>query len=403
MKVLHVNEHLAYKGGVETYLFGLFPRLKAAGITPVVAYAEGDDTLHPATCRAPAIGTAGFRAEAQSRVQTEQILRQEQPDVVHVHNVQNVGALQAAFDYGPTVMTTHDYRWVCPANSFFHRRPQTVCERTCGPGCFTTTLVKHCVTPRPQYAAYFYRRARWAIRHAEAFARVVAPSEGARRKYAQSGFGAASMGVLPYFCTLEVKDQPRPLPEQPTITYLGRIASNKGHEYFIEALGRLSEPVRGVMVGSISEAVRGELTALARRHGCAERLELRGWASREEVLALLDETSVFVFPSLWPETMGIVGVEALSRGVPVVASDVGGVREWCTDGETGFVVPPKDAAAMADRIERLVSDERRLQAFGERGLTLVRKKFLPHQHVNQLVEWYQRAADSASVSEAPYG
>ena len=168
-------------------------------------------------------------------------------------------------------------------------------------------------------------------------------------------------------------------------------------------LGRLSEPVRGVMVGSISEAVRGELTALARRHGCAERLELRGWASREEVLALLDETSVFVFPSLWPETMGIVGVEALSRGVPVVASDVGGVREWCVDGETGFVVPPKDAAAMADRIERLVSDEQRLQAFGERGLTLVREKFLPHQHVDQLVEWYQRAADSASVPEAPYG
>jgi glycosyltransferase involved in cell wall biosynthesis len=121
------------------------------------------------------------------------------------------------------------------------------------------------------------------------------------------------------------------------------------------------------------------------------------------VLALLDETSVFVFPSLWPETMGIVGVEALSRGVPVVASDVGGVREWCVDGETGFVVPPKDAAAMSDRIERLVSDEQRLQAFGERGLTLVREKFLPHQHVDQLVEWYQRAADSASVPEAPYG
>jgi glycosyltransferase involved in cell wall biosynthesis len=113
----------------------------------------------------------------------------------------------------------------------------------------------------------------------------------------------------------------------------------------------------------------------------------------------MDRTSVFIFPSLWPETLGIVGVEALSRGVPVVASDVGGVREWCHDGETGYVVPPKDAAAIADRVQRLIGDDQILKTFGKRGLELIRNRFLPHQHVNQLVSWYQNAVSAAPASE----
>jgi glycosyltransferase involved in cell wall biosynthesis len=324
----------------------------------------------------------------------EGILREEAPDLVHVHNVQNVGALQASLDYGPTVMTTHDYRWVCPANNFFHERPQAICERTCGLGCFATTITKRCVTPRPQYAAYFYRRAKWGIDHAEDFARVIAPSEGAQKKYEASGFEDASTSVLPYFCELEPADSPRPIPDPPTITYLGRVASNKGHEYFIEALGQLPGTVRGKMVGSISDEVADTLRALAGEHGCAEQLELHGWASRSEVVDLFDQTSVFVFPSLWPETLGIVGIEALSRGVPVVASDVGGVPEWCLEGETGYRVPPKDGTAIAKRVGDLLAEERRLRAFGKRGIALIRNKFRPEQHVDRLLRIYHRAQAS---------
>lgn len=391
MRVLHVNEHLARKGGVETYLFGLFPYLEARGVTPVVAYGEGDPAMHEPVRHVPSLGTAGFRAERQARSQMEAVLRDEAPDVVHIHNVQNVGALQASLDYGPTVVTTHDYRWVCPANNFFHERPQAVCERTCGLGCFTTTLTQNCVTPRPQYAAYFYRRAKWGINHADRFAHVIAPSDGAREKYEASGFGQANTSVLPYFCEVEPASQPRPVPDPPTITYLGRIAANKGHEYFVEALGHLPDGVRGRMIGSISEGVAESLRRLAERHGCADRLDLYGWASRSEVVDLFDQTSVFVFPSLWPETLGIVGIEALSRGVPVVASNVGGVDEWCLEGKTGYRVPPKEPAAIAERVERLLADEDQLRAFGERGIELIRQSFQPEQHVDRLLRIYQHA------------
>ena len=390
MTVLHVNEHLAHKGGVETYLFGRWPRLRERGVEPVVAYGDGDASLHAPSHHAPALGTAGLWAEARARTQMETVLHAVAPDVIHIHNVQNVGALQASLAHGPTVLTTHDYRWVCPANNFFHARPQAVCERTCGPGCFATTLTKHCVTPRPRYAPGVYRRARWGIEHAADFARVLAPSRGARTKYEESGFQEANLDVLPYFCAPAPAASPRPLPEPPTITYLGRIAANKGHEYFVEALGTLPDDVQGRMVGSITEEAAARLRDLAARHNCADRLSLHGWASQAEILKVLEGTSVLVFPSLWPETLGLVGLEALSQGVPVVASEVGGVREWCHDGETGYGVPPADGAAIAERVAHLLGDEDRLRAFGARGIELVKERFRPTQHVDRLLRIYRQ-------------
>ena len=402
MKVFHVNEHQTLKGGVETYLYSLIPHLHQQEIRCVVAYGKGDASLYDPSYAVPAIGQVGFSMQKQARQQLGRVLRDERPDVIHLHNVQNVGVLQACLNYGPTVLTTHDYRWVCPANTFFYKRTQEVCGRSCGLGCFTTTLSEHCVTPRPQYAGYFYYRTRWAIRHASEFAHVIAPSDGAANRYEQGGFSSASISVLPYFCSIRPADAPRALPEQKTITFLGRIAPNKGHEYFITALGALPANVRGVMVGNIGDNERSRLLELAREQGCDNRLELRPWASRKEVIELLDQTSVFVFPSLWPETLGIVGIEALSRGVPVVASDIGGVREWCLDGETGYVVPPKDAAAIAGRVQDLLSDSDRMLAFGRRGIELIQEKFSPEYHVNQLQSIYGQVAKARDTSTGAY-
>ncbi|GIV57670.1 MAG: hypothetical protein KatS3mg042_0583 [Rhodothermaceae bacterium] len=151
------------------------------------------------------------------------------------------------------------------------------------------------------------------------------------------------------------------------------------------------------MVGNLGEGGEEAMRNLAARHGCADRLELRGWASREEVERLLDETSVFVFPSLCPETLGIVGLEALARGVPVVASALGGTAEWCLDGETGYRVPPKDGQAIAEAVRRLLDDEARLLAFGMRGIELIQERFLPEHHVAILEAMYEDVMAASAV------
>ena len=391
MKVLHVNENLSLDGGVETYLFSLIPHLDQREISSVVAYGRGDPEVYGPAHRVPEIAKAGFQHQRAARRHMRSTLETVQPDLVHIHNIQNVGVVKACLDHGPTVLTTHDHRWACPANTFYHRRTREVCDRTCGLGCFTTTLTKHCLTPRPQFALYFYYRVKWGLRNADRFAHIISPSRATKKRHVDGGMPAENITPLPYFCSLEPRTAPRSLPDPPVITYIGRVAGNKGCEFFVEALGLLPDSVQGRVVGAAAEDDKATVRNWADEHGCADRLTVEGWADRAEIPEILDRTSVLVFPSLCVETLGIVGLEALSRGVPVVASDVGGVREWCHDGETGFVVPPKDAAAIADRTQRLLTDYERLRAFGRRGLKVIRNRFTPERHVDRLLNIYERA------------
>jgi glycosyltransferase involved in cell wall biosynthesis len=391
VNVLHINTHLAQKGGVETYLLSLLPLLRERGLTQRVVYGSGEAGLFDGAIHIEGIGRHGFREEKVVRRLVREVLDAERPDVVHVHNIDNVGVLQASLEYGPTILTSHDYRTICPASLLFHKRTQEVCSRHAGLGCFATTVVKHCLTPRPQYAAYFYHRTRWIMRHASRFARVVTPSRSVKDRLMRAGFAEHRVEVLPYFCPLPPTSQPRPLPAATTITFMGRIAGYKGYAYFIAALGRLPDRIRGLMVGNFTPSNERHVRELAREHGCEGRLELRPWASRDAISEVLDATTVLIFPSVLPETLGIVGLEAFSRGVPVVASDIGGVREWLTDRVNGRLVAPKSAEQIRDAVLDLVADERSLIDFGSRGIATIQERFLPSTHTEKLLGMYAQA------------
>ena len=104
------------------------------------------------------------------------------------------------------------------------------------------------------------------------------------------------------------------------------------------------------------------------------------------------------FPSLWPETLGIVGLEALACGVPVVASDVGGVREWLGDAQTGLLVPAGNPAALAEAVQRLLNSCQLRQSFGRNGIDLIRRQFSPGRHLDILLEIYKRSVDTCPQS-----
>ena len=395
MKVVHLNEHLTPKGGVETYLLAVLPLLAERGVESDWVFGRGDATLWPPSRQVEGMGAIAYGEESRVRLAVLDQLRDIQPDVVHIHNVQNLGVVQAAFDYGPTVVTTHDYRGACPANDFYFRRTATICDREgAGLGCIPNTLAKKCVTPNPRFGLYYLHRATWLREHAGRYAAVIAPSEGAAERHRRAGYPAERLTVLPYFCPVVPLEEPRPLPAQPTLTYMGRLAANKGVGAFVDALGLLPAHVQGVLVGNLEGGAAASVRQQAEHAGCADRLTLRPWASRDEIASVFDATTVFVFPSLWPETLGIVGLEALSRGVPVIASDVGGVREWLLDGETGSLVPPGDAGAIAEAARAMLAELEHLRTMGERGIAHIRDRFLPAHHADRLAEVYRWVANA---------
>ena len=145
------------------------------------------------------------------------------------------------------------------------------------------------------------------------------------------------------------------------ILFVGRHIERKGIPFLIRAMEKLENPadweLRIVGTGDVTEALKAEAADSAQ----AERIVFTGKLSSEELAREYLGADLFVLPAIVDskgdtEGLGVVLIEAVAAGLPLVASDVGGIPDVVTDGETGLLVPEKDPAALARAFERLASD-----------------------------------------------
>jgi glycosyltransferase involved in cell wall biosynthesis len=199
------------------------------------------------------------------------------------------------------------------------------------------------------------------------------------------------------------------------ILQLGRIVRRKGIDTVIEALCRLDR-VHGVrarlLVVGGSERVAdrrrdaefARLMDLADAEGVTDRVTFTGRRDRAELADYYGAADVFV-STPWYEPFGITPLEAMACGTPVIGSNVGGIKYSVRDGETGFLVPPRDPDALADRLARLLSDRHLLETFGQNGRARVRRSFTWRHIAQALSEVYddvlaERRVDLATAIAA---
>lgn len=154
----------------------------------------------------------------------------------------------------------------------------------------------------------------------------------------------------------------------PRLIMVARFEPQKDHETLLRALATLRDlPWTLSLVGDGPLSER--MSALAAETGIKERIDFCGY--RPAVAELLAESQIFVLASNW-EGLPLTIVEAMRAGLPVVASDVGGVAELIDEGATGYLVSPRSAAALAAALRPLIADaelRRRLGSAGRRRYT----------------------------------
>ncbi|MBJ44158.1 MAG: hypothetical protein CMJ80_12940, partial [Planctomycetaceae bacterium] len=319
-----------------------------------------------------------------------ELIQHVAPNVVHFHRTDDLTLMEQTMRDRPTVLTNHGYQMICPAEDFYMEFGRRVCEKShVSESCYLHTCFGKCMSWRLNAARKQYARASWGVKNINSFSAIIYPSHRSHRRFEGLISDPGKHFVLPYFCPIKPLDTvPIKTHEIKTITFLGRIREYKGYRDFIKLLSLL-ENVRGLMVGDFTEESSKKVEAIGNREGVAHRLERREWCTRAELSSLMEETDVFIFPSLWPETLGIVGLEALANGVPVVAYDIGGVSEWLISGKTGYAVPVKNVKSLADSVRELLNDASARYSFGEQGLELVRAKFSLESHINDLLHIYR--------------
>jgi glycosyltransferase involved in cell wall biosynthesis len=172
----------------------------------------------------------------------------------------------------------------------------------------------------------------------------------------------------------------------------------KGIRFFIEAAARLRAKYPDLAVVIAGDGFeRPELEELARRQGIADRTTFLGWVANKQLPDYYRACAVSVIPSL-EEGFGIPAAEAMGCCAPVVATDAGGLPEVVEDGVTGFVVPKADAGALANAIDRLLSDPELRARMGRAGRTRACERFDWDRSASQFDAVYQQIVSQSVAS-----
>lgn len=381
-------------GGIRRHVDDSTEILRAAGhrvrllrlTPPGEAAGGGDDLVFPRTFDP----LAGRRQRAEFR----RVLSGVAPQVVHVHaGFTSLSAvlLRDLAARHPTVGQFHDVGSFCYHGTRRFMSGDALCRRRVGIGCWTSGCY------RPSGPASMLRGAAQSMIKAGLLAawrrlpRIVMPSRYLQDVAALHGFPADRLRVV-----ANISVPPLPGGEAgaspPLILFVGSLLPAKGAHLVLDALALVADrPWRAAFVGEGPE--RGALAAQALRLGLADRVELAGTLDRAGLDRLYRRCSMLVHASTMPESFGLVGVEAMGHGKPVVGFDLGGVGEWLIDGKTGLAAMPWSVGDLAGAIRRLLDDPALAARLGLAAQMRVRDRFSPQRFLADTLAVYAEAID----------
>ena len=309
-----------------------------------------------------------------------------EPDTIHLHQFDDPEVVAFLRRRAPVVISTHGYTACTSGVHYF--RPGQECGRAHGAGCIPNLAFRGCAhTYHPRSLPGSYRRATRGLAALRMADLAVSYSSAVDRHLRANGI--ARREVVPLFTTMAAASGSGHA-ERRRVVFAGRVVPPKGVGVLIRAARSVDAEFVVCGDGRQLPAMR----RLARRVGVSERVDFKGWLGPRELARELAGASVVALPSIWPEPFGLVGIEALAAGRPVVASLTGGVGDWLQDGVNGLAVDPGDAPALARALEELLGDPARQAAMGAAGREMVAARFSEEQHVAALRRAYRRAGEA---------
>jgi glycosyltransferase involved in cell wall biosynthesis len=231
-------------------------------------------------------------------------------------------------------------------------------------------------------------------------ARVVATSTDEVAELTRLGAARNRITVVPSGVDVEQFTPEGPAAERGDrrrVLGIGRLVPRKGFDTAIRALVAVPDTELVIAGGPAADELAGDaeairLVGLAERFGVADRVRLIGAVPRPDMPALLRSADLVVCPS-WYEPFGLVPLEAMACGVPVVASAVGGFLDTIVDGATGALVPPRRPDRLAAEMRRLLLEPFWREAYGTAGVDRARSRY----------SWDRIAAATLAVYEDVLG
>jgi len=378
MKILHAYNKHRGGGGADNAPLATIAASREHGLE-VEVFTRDSESLPSNLAGRFRAATSAFHAPESVAAFTN-LLDSFQPDVVHLHEVFPLVSpwiLPVCSERGvPVVMTCVDYRLTCPIVT--HLRDGAICTSCLG-GREYNAVLHNCRENLPEsvvvslYNSLTRRRAVFR-RHVNRF---VALSDFSREWFSENG-GIEADRINVIAPAIEIPPSPVDPATGDYVAFAGRFSIEKGIHTLGEAARLSGLPFRMARNerNLVTIDMPSEVEAVVTR-------------DRDDLATFYRGARMLVFPSIWFETFGIVGAEAMSHGVPVVASRIGALANLVEDGVDGLLFDPGDSRDLADKVTRLWNDPELCRRLGQAARTKAEHEWNPRRHFERHLDLYR--------------
>jgi glycosyltransferase involved in cell wall biosynthesis len=390
VRILLCHNYYRYRGGEDVSFESDVEMLRAYG-HEVELYTKHNDDINGDGRLALAKNTIWNR---KSESEVAEVIARFHPEILHCNNIFpqiSPSVYRAANRAGvPVVQALRNYRLLC-ANGYLFRDGHVCTQCVDRPSRFPALLHRCYRDSRLATAAVVSMQVvhgaigTWK-RRVDAF---FTPSVFARELFIRSGFDPNRVAVRTNFVH---PDNGLTDGRGGYALFIGRISPEKGLRVLLQAWQRLRGelPLKIVGTGPDEEPLRREFPHVP-------NVEWFGSRSSADVLTLLGDAKCLIMPSEWYETFGRTIAEALSRGTPVIASNLGAIAELVVDGQTGYLFDPGNADALAAATKSLIASGNGYQSMRRAAYDSFKARFTREKSHEQLIAVYQNAIDHRSA------
>jgi len=390
MRILKVHNYYTGSGGEDTVFHAETALLRSRG-HEVIEYLEDNKKIASMNKASVALKTIWSHSTYHK---LKEFLGATKPAVVHFHNtfpLISPSAYYACQDLGiPVVQTLDNQRLMCPAASFY--RDGKLCLDCLGKAFPWPGILHACYHDSHLHTAVVASMLtvhRWMRTWQAKVDIFLCSTNFYRDLFVRAGLPSAKIVVMPHFVQEEFASDPAKKTADYAV-FVGRLDPEKGVHTLLEAWSHLDFPLKIRGNGRLDEVAR----VFVKQHNM-DKIEFVGRMEQHELSDLIGNARFLVMPSEgYYETFGMVIIEAFSREVPVVASNIGVVPELVSDKQTGLLFEPGNALDLVDKARWMWDHPAEASAMGKNGLNAYTERFTQDECYKTLVEVYERLINS---------
>ena len=374
MRLLHVHDIPRFEGGVEQILYDTALGLAECGWSQALLHSDGQSP------------DSKFLSAFSSCDSSADMIARFRPHAILMHKVADRDRVDQCSKTAPTLHMVHDHDLYCPRRHKYFPLSKKICTKPAGAACYQHLC---CIQRAPADSILPVRLSGTGAVNAMLDAstgirRYIVGSHYMKEQLKLNGISEEKISIVNPVPAALASPRYIAMQQQPEILFVGQVIRGKGVDLLLRALAKVSGPWKAKIVGTGThlEACK----QLASKLNIAGRVVFTGRIDHEKLESYYAAARVVVVPSRWPEPFGMVGIEAMSRGRPVVAFGSGGISDWLDDQVTGLLVPPADISELAKAVQHLLDNPEIADHMGRRAADHVEQSFSHNNYLDQMKE-----------------